>query len=1751
MAADTTGGIDTSSTGKAGLDEATRQQSEEAKARLDAETRARMEASEHKETPDAPKKPDEPAKPSPPSSPSTLARTGDKGESSLTISRTDIDKPPEEPKPSLVVPGEKTEDKVPTGRVFGRQTIFHYNYDGSRDKDDPGSTGFFGANLDDKSLVGVAVPVDILEAQFGKFTRLLPNGGYAQLDTPEAQAIIARIKQAHVLVTAPDGRQVEMPIVDIQGSYKKWHRAIDLTLGAANALGIRDDTYLGYQVVDGNGTVLNADQNWSDSSPLAQLYEHHGGSSSPKDALAAAKAQIAPDMPDADYERAMRSPDGAEQIKKWRESSHNPGADLQHNEGGAYYGLSNGDVTKKVYQDLITQGKIDPSKPNAPTEKDIEEQLFPHPSITQSLTHLLEGDSDFWPAAARTASEVTHQASASLYAAAQIEQWDNALFGSIPGVKPLRDNVDKFIKEHMGGHNYFAELSAYVNGLMNSAQKQQEAAAKTDAERAAQVTKDVPGKVGAVTGGTVASLATQLPQLALGAPAKSAAAVAALINGAATFSKESQQHQSTAFIDALGSAGLAALWRYAVNSPAGWQATLGSTWLANTGEKTMSDFLAGKKIDPLEFGIGTSVDLLTGGLFHLTGGPEEPSLKKEMGTLETQRAETTRVAEERSALAKRILGPEVSEEMPWHAPGPIVSRQVEREAFSPRELSLAVGGMQTLESRLTGGVSTSELARQAGLLKPAPAAAREVHVADPEAGLKETRNKVIREEVRSMQEAKENGDTQKATKHADRAIAQLNGEEQKDIAKKTARYTEKFADNTATPGAAPKEGLTEFEKRMLRSHAGFGTVEVLEGRHVDDEAEVVDHLHMEALPKRRVAEAREQPDLGATPEAEFQAGFTFKPTVQAARSILSRVWESPAMVGGRERFAPGSFGEHGAQMEAIVRGRRSEAETTLGVLPADLARHSRIDAVLKGGEKVGVRQRFFSQFPKSIQKQMLIFYEQGKPVGNPIAQELFKFHESVYKAIERIEKAAGFRYGARDNYLFHAIKGGKGEQSRFAEWFKNTVSADPRWTHKRHYAQLEDLHKAGFELVTYNPEDLLQRRLFQHVIAVNKVGQMRDAERAGLAWNVGRKDITPVIKAFGGTTGELIVRAPNGERYYVRPDALPAIHNAWDMSSLYSGNFASAGWRALALAKSRTLQWRLFSLAHAKHMLSMNLGALTSTLTDAVVNGKFRGEVFGEELKRLGKMGYGSRSEVNVLQGKADWSSLSPEQRENVKHFEWSGSTVRVRADEEKAFATWAGQLKSNVLAKLGVPQGTRPTTHGAASLLQAGSDLVTRMHEWQFQTFIPQLKFDSVMRLRDSLMRDHPELFKPENEFKLKKALSDIGKDTENRFGQMFYDNLLWPKIWKQIGTTSLLSFGWNLGLFRMVGGAMHDTGALAAKILEDGKFTRDDITERMIFPVTYTASTMLMSAIANYIGVSIWNYQHPDKKQNPMPSGLDWFFPRTGIDAQGHSTRTAPVEYPREFIQWWQHTQTEGMIGGTLHMAGNKLNPILTTFLQEVQNRNFYGKEIADQNDPWLKQLQDRVKHVLQSTFEPMALSASPLGEQQRGRQWTWWDAAASFLGFPPASTSIDRSVTERKIIATYHRLQGSIDSELNKQTGQQYDALRQALKTKDVAAQKVAEKGLADLGVGKPQIKGFETHLRKHPDEDYITHVWTKIPPEEKIKLLAGMNFEERTKYMKAMSHEVRLHLFHKMRKTNPDLLKQFLSMPQYRSEAALTK
>ncbi len=209
---------------------------------------------------------------------------------STQVANSEADIRAGKPSPASATPSGPTTDEPKTvvggGMLKGTATSFGLNYDGSYDKDDNGIGFFGGVNTRNPKLKAVAVPVDVLETAFGKFTKKLPDGTYAPLDTPEAQKIIQAIRSAHVEAQGLDGKIHSFPIVDIQGSLGGHPgKVLDMTPAAGRELGFNDNHSVSYQIVGGDGKpyAIPADQlaGWNSGGGKSDSGKSGGKSSDP------------------------------------------------------------------------------------------------------------------------------------------------------------------------------------------------------------------------------------------------------------------------------------------------------------------------------------------------------------------------------------------------------------------------------------------------------------------------------------------------------------------------------------------------------------------------------------------------------------------------------------------------------------------------------------------------------------------------------------------------------------------------------------------------------------------------------------------------------------------------------------------------------------------------------------------------------------------------------------------------------------------------------------------------------------------------------------------------------------------------------------------------------------------------------------------------------------------------------------------------------------------------------------------------------------------------------------------------------------------------------------------------------------------------------------------------------------------------------------------------------------------------------
>jgi hypothetical protein len=235
------------------------------------------------------------------------------------------------------------------------------------------------------------------------------------------------------------------------------------------------------------------------------------------------------------------------------------------------------------------------------------------------------------------------------------------------------------------------------------------------------------------------------------------------------------------------------------------------------------------------------------------------------------------------------------------------------------------------------------------------------------------------------------------------------------------------------------------------------------------------------------------------------------------------------------------------------------------------------------------------------------------------------------------------------------------------------------------------------------------------------------------------------------------------------------------------------------------------------------------------------------------------------------------------------------------------------------------------------------------------------------------------------REALAKVWDSVENRMGQMTYDNLFWDRTAKDLAMISVRSVGWNLGTIREIGGGAIDAVREPLK-MAGGKPPRDVNIHRIAYLAGLVTVSAIMGALYQYLATG----RGPEELK-------DYFFPKNGeLDESGRPQRMSMPTYVKDVY----HYATEP--GKTL--AG-KVAPIWSLFAEMINNHDFYGTKIRNEDDPLVQQLLDEAKHIT-SGFKPFGLRNI---ERQVKLGEPLSKAMQAEIGITPAPSTMNKTKAE----------------------------------------------------------------------------------------------------------------------------------------------
>lgn len=670
--------------------------------------------------------------------------------------------------------------------------------------------------------------------------------------------------------------------------------------------------------------------------------------------------------------------------------------------------------------------------------------------------------------------------------------------------------------------------------------------------------------------------------------------------------------------------------------------------------------------------------------------------------------------------------------------------------------------------------------------------------------------------------------------------------------------------------------------------------------------------------------------------------------------------------------------------------KRSSEEYTKALRPPNVGEESKFTAATlreQGGimarasdkmeSSLNKSKKFFDKANKEDSLDFIYRMERGDKQKTPelqeMAEDLRRLFDTKREEIQAL--GTGKLEDYIENYFPHIWDNPKKAQKMFAAFLsgKKPLSGRKEFLKKRTIESTEEGIKAGLTPVSYNPVDLAMMKAMsidkyllgqRTLLALKDTGLRKFVKLGGEVpegWVKVNDNAEDVFQSL--PTGELVKRGT----YYTQPDAARIINNY--LSPGLRGNYA---YETLRTAGNALNQFQLgFSAFH-----------LGFTSLDATIS------KFALGVKKLTVGDISGIKEMIVAPAAPLTNAIKGLQLDQAWHGKSQDPLMNKIAD---LMASAGGRAKMDKFYAIEASnQWSKNMKEGkyASNVLKVPFWIVEQASRPIMEHIVPAQKLGVFADLMKLEMERRPDATHEEMRDVAQKAWDSV----DNRMGQMVYDNLFWNKTVKDIGMLSIRSLGWNIGTVREVGGGLTDViGNL--NDIRQGKAS--EISYRTTYVLGLAAITGLYGATYQYLATG----KRPGEGIEDQGTGgvmKDLFFPRNGgVDKNGEPARVSLPSYAKDVY----HLST-----APAQTVTNKLNPVFGTFIDMINNKDFYGTKIYNENDPIMQKALDESKFLL-GQFEPFGVRN--LGRDTRE---TAGSKIEPFIGITPAPYDVSMTKLER---------------------------------------------------------------------------------------------------------------------------------------------
>jgi predicted GNAT family acetyltransferase len=624
-----------------------------------------------------------------------------------------------------------------------------------------------------------------------------------------------------------------------------------------------------------------------------------------------------------------------------------------------------------------------------------------------------------------------------------------------------------------------------------------------------------------------------------------------------------------------------------------------------------------------------------------------------------------------------------------------------------------------------------------------------------------------------------------------------------------------------------------------------------------------------------------------------------------------------------------------------------------------------------------------------LERLKVIDYMENRSHGNmsidpkfkPAADEMRRVYKDIEYRLGETTSTEDMRF--IEDYFRHQVKDPK-KITQFMTAFKEGSAKGA--TKKRSFPTVADLLEAGHELANDNPVEVTMDYAYHmnKFIATNEAfdiaksqgtikymspsrvpeGYLPISGRHGGLNQHGQAAYAPaefakpwnafVSQGFTGLGGDIL----HGAR---------SITNAVTAVKLMSGyHFSTMGAASFTSELSRAFD----NLAYGRPMTALRAGGSAATILGPVIR-QFKTGLRGQ---RLYAGGAGSAEENKVIDYLTQ-ANFRPSRIDRSISVTQTGNLYT--AWKRGALSHQLRSQMSDIAAAPGVMKAA-PIARGVWSLFGRTIDTIMAP---LFEKTIPALKTGAAMEsLRDFLIA-HPSASFEE----IMTEARAVQRNMDDRFGEMNHDNLFWNQKLKEGLQASMLSYSWNVGIGRALGGGGKDIVAALGSKATQGKFGSAGWTRRASYALAFPIGAAYLSAVYQAL------------KMGQAPSGpQDLLAPRTGGVNPASKYRKESDERIAVPGHMKDVFEVRDILTGdktVWDVAANKLNPVLRLAGNMIVGRDWRGNPIADPEAA----TQDRVKQYLSYAGEQMSPIA--LSQFERRKEGTNINLFETVLGIHPA--------------------------------------------------------------------------------------------------------------------------------------------------------